>query len=217
MNGFANGSPAIQLSQVRPNKTTIMEINETRDDMETELSSPKLIRRPNPTTMTDQVNHMMLQTLVDIKQEMMKEVDTLNHRMSKLDSQIDVLVRSLHHETEMPPTLHTRMTDDSNLGSSTTKSPETVSTGSESNSSLKAVRNRLTKSSKVSPAQLPVLKAGSSSPTKASMVKNKTTTPTTVGNDSVASGLTAITTVDASHTISENSQRKDKMSNLDML
>lgn len=216
---MSNGVPGLKLNQFKPSRQPITETADEVIEMETEMNERHVTHQCKSRHLTSgKVNHVMLQTLLDIKQELMKEVDSLNHRMYRLDDQIDVFVKALQ-QPEMPVTPPTKFLTETDEPSAIT-SPETNSTGSGSTTSLRGKNKltKLTKSSRVSPAQLPALKA-TSSPTR-SQTRSR---PPTVGSgsaapsDSIISGMTVTTTVDVSQRFSENSQRKDKMTNLDML
>lgn len=188
------------------------------EEQETQLHHKPLTSQQS----NDSVNHkQLLETLLDIKYDIKREVSTLNDKMSKLDSQIEVLIKTIG--SSYPPPRQ----DSSPNGSSMrfeSEMTETRSTSPDSNSSLKAPKRltKLTKGSKVSP-QLPALNNTGDSPVKSkSTGSSRRDSAMSITAESGASGLTLATTVDMTDddngsNVNPNSQRKNKISNLDML
>ena len=207
-NGKAGGTP---LSLMKASRTI-----PEGEEHETQLHHKPLSTQHS----NESVNHKeLLETLLDIKYDIKKEVSALNDKMSRLDTQIEVLIKTIG--SSYPP----QRRDSSPNGSSMrfeSEMTETRSTSPDSNSSLKAPKrlSKLTKGSKVSP-QLPALNNSGDSPVKSkSTGSSRQDSALSITAESGASGLTLATTVDMADEetgANPNSQRKNKISNLDML
>lgn len=143
--------------------------------------------------------------------------------MNRLDSHIEAVVHTLTFtpsRRDSSPCGSTLRIESDYLNESTkSSSSDARSISPDSNSSTKASKKHTKlshKTSKVSPhPHLPVLNDAGESPLKSKSVRRNTSTTSLAA----ASGQTTVTTVDmeVEEIPSGNNQRKDKISNLDML
>lgn len=210
----ANGTPGIKLDTL-----STLSKPEHREHRETQFTESKR-HQPGPTAAECS---MLLQTLLDIKQDIKNEVSVLSTKMNRLDTQIEAVRQIVTFESSRrdssPSGSTLRIESDYLTESAKSSSSDARSTSPDSNSSIKAAKRlgKLTKGSKVSPTpQVPPLNDTGSSP-----VKSKSTQRQESGSSLAAvSGVTTTTTVDMGIedlSSNDNNQRKDKMSNLDML
>lgn len=213
----ANGKSGLALSTMRNTKALLVKRESVEE--ETQLSHQPLTTQIS----TESVDHrQLLETLLDIKYDIKKEVTTLNSKMTKLDSQIEMLIKTIGSSGLKgggssgggSPGGSTNIQIESDV-------TETRSTSPDSNSSQKAPKrlNKLTKGSKVSP-QVPTLTPSGESPVK-SKSNSRRDSNISVACESGTSGMTLTTTLDMTEdeptNTNTNSQRKNKISNLDML
>lgn len=206
----ANGKAGIPLSTVKATMP-ILESDESVEQ-ETDISDRPITTQIN----VDSVDQrQIIETLLEIKHDIKKEVSTLNSKMSRLDSQIEVIIRTMGSTNPL------RSDSSPNSSSIRVESEpnDARSTSPDSNSSLKAPKRlskKIAKGSKVSPTP----NISSESPTRSKANSRRDSALSTAG-ESGASRYTLTTLLDTTDedlpTPKSNSERKHKISNLDML
>lgn len=216
MEAVENGGAMMMRQYSKPNHVTVGEMDES-EEIETQLLQE--VRNSEQATETD---HMLLQTLLDIKHEIKKEVESLNHRMGRLDNQIETIINSINSRAEAATAEAAGKTKRASITQECEqKSNTSVPTSPESTSSQKAAKKltKLTKSSRVSP-HLPSLQMSDPPNTSKTLQVERSPNPTEDSRLGVTeSTVTMATTVDITETNDSiaKSQRKDKINNLDML
>ena len=212
---IANGTPGIKLNNLKSPSANNLQVLGMQ---ETQFSEPHR-KESDPTSLEHSV---LLQTLLDIKQDIKRDINSLSGRMNKLDLQIEEVVHTIMAAPTRRDSGSTlRIESDTLNESAKSSSSDTRSISPDSNSSNKVFKkpSKKVKGSKVSPKPLPALNNTGSSPVKSKMGQRRESSLSLAG-ESGASGLTLTTTIDPMDEESssiDNNQRKDKISNLDML
>lgn len=156
-------------------------------------------------------DHNMLKALLELKEEIKIDVESLHKRMVSLDRHIQAIILN----SEMQQTSENAGTHESDYYNPR-KTSDVSSNSSESLHCVPKRLSRLTKSSKVSPSPHILSPTQSSSPQHHGERNNSHESLT---QESTASGATVMTTIDIPEhsTQAVNSQRKDKMKNIDIL